>query len=109
MPAADPASPFFHMPLYRPGTVVQYAGKRETVGYVMLRRSVLLVHLVGRAEPVDADKLSLVPSRFALRRMAEKPVALVAPALPASAAATLPCAKPLPRPVELDALEPNRD
>lgn len=86
MPAAAPVPPYFHMPLYKPGTVVHYDGKRETVGYVVVRRSVLLVHLVGRALPVDADKLSLAPSRFALQRMADKPVALMS--------LTSACAKP---------------
>ena len=104
MSAAAPVTPYFHMPLYKPGTAVYYDGKRETVGYVLVRRSVLLVHLVGRAAPVDANKLSLAPSRFALRRMAEKPVA---PALPGSA--TLACAKPSPRPAGFHALAPNRD
>ena len=101
MSAAAPVTPYFHMPLYKPGTVVYYDGKPETVGYVVVRRSVLLVHLVGRAAPVDADKLGLAPSRFALQRMADKPAALV---LPTSA-----CAKPSPRPAGLHALAPNRD
>ena len=101
MPDVSADAPFFQMPLYRPGTVVHYNGKRETIGYVMVRRSVLLVHLVGRDEPVDADKLGLAPSRFALQRMADKPAALV---LPTSA-----CAKPSPRPAGLHALAPNRD
>ena len=100
MPAAAPVIPYFHMPLYKPGTVVHYDGKRETVGYLVVRRSVLLVRLVGRAAPVDADKLGLAPSRFALQRMADKPVALMSPT---SASAT-----PLPRPAGLHALVPNR-
>ncbi len=103
MSAAAPVTPYFHMPLYKPGTAVYYDGKRETVGYVLVRRSVLLVHLVGRAAPVDANKLSLAPSRFALQRMADKPAALVLPT-PTSA-----CAKPSPRPAGLHALAPNRD
>lgn len=101
MPAAAPVIPYFHMPLYKPGTVVHYDGKRETVGYLVVRRSVLLVHLVGRAAPVDADKLGLAPSRFALQRMADKSVALMSPT---SASAT-----PLPRPAGLHALVPNPD
>ena len=101
MPAAVPVTSYFHMPLYKPGTVVHYDGKPETVGYVLVRRSVLLVHLVGRAAPVDANKLSVAPSRFALQRMADKPVALMSPT---SASAT-----PLPRPAGLHALAPNRD
>ena len=99
MSAAVPVTSYFHMPLYKPGTVVHYDGKPETVGYVVVRRSVLLVHLVGRAAPVDADKLGLAPSRFALQRMADKPVALMSPT---SASAT-----PLPRPAGLHALVPN--
>ena len=107
MPAAAPVTPYFHMPLYKPGTVVHYNGKRETVGYVMVRRSVLLVHLVGKDEPVDADKLSLAPSRFALQRMEEKPeafVSLTSPTSPTSASA-----KPSPRPAGFHALAPNPD
>ena len=99
MSAAAPVTPYFHMPLYKPGTVVYYDGKPETVGYVVVRRSLLLVHLVGRAAPVDADKLGLAPSRFALQRMTDKPLALMSPT---SAFAT-----PLPRPTGLHALVPN--
>ena len=72
---------YFHMPLHRPGTIVEYAGKRETVGYVVVRRSTLLVHLVGIDTPVDSDKLTLAPSRFSLRRVPDKPVALISASL----------------------------
>ena len=107
MPDVSADAPYFQMPLYRPGTVVHYNGKRETIGYVMVRRSVLLVHLVGRDEPVDAYKLSLEPSRFALQRMKEKPEAFVSLTSPASA--TSASAKPLPRPAGFHALVPNPD
>ena len=98
VPSDAPDAPYFHMPLYKTGAVVHYNGKREVVGYVVLRRSLLLVHLVGRAEPVEADKLSLAPSRFTLRRVAEKPGALISA-----------CAKPSPRLAGLHALVTNRD
>ena len=70
MSAAVPVTSYFHMPLYKPGTVVHYDGKPETVGYVVVRRSVLLVHLVGVDVPVDSDTLTLAPTRFTLLRVA---------------------------------------
>lgn len=67
---ANPSPPaYFHMPLYKSGTVVHLAGKRQTISHVVVRRSVLLVHLVGFEAPVDADSLVLAPSRFALARV----------------------------------------
>lgn len=64
-----PDASYFHMPLFKPGAVVQYRGKSETIGYVVVRRSVLLVHLLGMDGPVDSEKLTMTPSRFSLRRM----------------------------------------
>ena len=77
MPDVPSDASYFHMPLYKPGTVVHYGGKRETVGYVVVRRSVLMVHLVGMDSPIDSDKLTVAPSRFALQRVAEKPAGLI--------------------------------
>ena len=61
---------YFHMPLFKPGTVVQWGNKRETISYVVIRRSLLLVHLVGVDVPVDSDTLILAPTRFILTRVA---------------------------------------
>lgn len=66
-PMSDAA--YFHMRLFKPGTVVHLAGKREIISHVVVRRNVLLVHLVGFESPVDADILVLAPSRFTLRRV----------------------------------------
>ena len=60
---------YFHMPLFKPGTVVYLGGKREIISHIVVRRSVLLVHLVGFDAPVDADTLVLAPSRFILQRV----------------------------------------
>lgn len=60
---------YFHMPLFKPGIVVQWGNKRETVSHVVVRRSVLLVHLVGIDGPVEADILTLAPTRFTLLRV----------------------------------------
>lgn len=60
---------YFHMPLFKPGTVVYLGGKRETISHVVVRRSLLLVHLVGFDAPVDAETLVLTPSRFTLVRV----------------------------------------
>ena len=64
-----PDAKYFHMPLFRPGIVVQWGNKRETVSHVVVRRSVLLVHLVGIDGPVEADILTLAPTRFTLLRV----------------------------------------
>lgn len=60
---------YFHMPLFKPGIVVQWGNKREIVSHVVVRRSVLLVHLVGIDGPVQADILTLAPTRFTLLRV----------------------------------------
>ena len=65
-----PDANYFHMPLFRPGIVVQWGSKRETVSHILVRRSLLLVHLVGVDVPVDSDTLTLVPTRFTLLRVA---------------------------------------
>ena len=61
---------YFHMPLFRPGIVVQWGNKHETVSHVVVRSGVLLVHLVGLEIPVESDNLTLAPSRFTLLRVA---------------------------------------
>ena len=63
-------APYFHMPLFKSGTVVQLGGKRETISHVVVRRSLLLVHLVGMDGPVNSESLTLAPTRFTLRRVA---------------------------------------
>ena len=59
----------FHMPLFKPGTVVRLGQSQETVSHIIIRRSVLLVHLVGYEAPVNADALTLEPAVFALARV----------------------------------------
>ena len=54
----------FHMPLFKPGAAVRLAGKAATISYIVVRRSLLLVHLVGHESPVDADTLELEPTLF---------------------------------------------
>ena len=59
----------FRMPLFKPGTVVRFGANRETVSHIIIRRSVLLVHLVGYEAPVNADVLTVEPAVFTLRRV----------------------------------------
>ena len=59
----------FRMPLFKPGTVVRLGQSRETVSHIIIRRSVLLVHLVGYEAPVNADALTVEPSVFTLARV----------------------------------------
>jgi hypothetical protein len=47
---------------------VSHQGKPCTVSYVVVRRSQLLVHLHETNSRVDADKLSLEPTRLLLQR-----------------------------------------
>lgn len=62
-------SAYFRMPLFKPGTVVLLESKRETISYIIVRRNLLLVHLVGRETPVHSDELVLEPSLFTLARV----------------------------------------
>jgi hypothetical protein len=57
-------SDFFHMRLFRPGTVVRMGRDLETVSHVLIRRKGLWVHLVGHDAPVGADTLTLEPTVF---------------------------------------------
>ena len=50
------------MLLFKRGSQFLYAGRRETVDYVMVRSTGLLVYLVGKAEPVNGEKLSALPA-----------------------------------------------
>lgn len=59
----------FRMPLFKPGTVVRLGKSQATVSHVILRRSVLLVRLVGYDAPVNADSLTLEPAVFTLARV----------------------------------------
>ena len=56
------------MPLFKPGTVVRLGHSQATVSHIILRRSVLLVHLVGYDAPVNADALTVEPTVFMLGR-----------------------------------------
>ena len=49
----------FRMPIFKLGTVVRFGANRETVSHIIIRRSVLLVHLLGYEAPVIADVLTL--------------------------------------------------
>lgn len=60
---------YYYMPLFRPGAVVHLGHRRETVSHVMLRRSGLMVYLVGHEAPVHPDALQLEPSAFQLSRV----------------------------------------
>lgn len=59
----------FHMPLFKPGTAVLWGAKNETISHIVVRRSVLLVHLVGHDTPVHADTLVLEPTLFTSARV----------------------------------------
>jgi hypothetical protein len=59
---------FFRMPLFKPGAVVWLGGRQETVSHILIRRSVLMVHLVGHGAPVNADVLTVEPTVFTLSR-----------------------------------------
>lgn len=60
---------YYYMPLFRPGAVVQLGQSRETVSHVMLRRSGLMVYLVGHESPVQSDTLQVKPSAFQINRV----------------------------------------
>ena len=51
----------FQMPVFKPGVRVLHAGRSETVSHVVLRRREMMVHLVGRDEPVKPERLTLTP------------------------------------------------
>ena len=59
-----PEAAHFHMPLFKPGAAVRLAGKAATISYIVVRRSLLIVHLVGHERPVSSDKLELEPTLF---------------------------------------------
>ncbi len=59
----------FHMPLFKPGAEVLLGKKNETISHVVVRRSLLLVHLVGHISPVHADTLVLEPTLFTSTRV----------------------------------------
>lgn len=66
----EPAA-YYYMPLFKPGAVVYLGRSRETVSHVVVRRSGLLVHLVGQESPVHPDALQVEPSVFCLTRVPE--------------------------------------
>ncbi len=57
-----------HLPLYRAGSRVGYQGREYTVGHVVISRSQLLVYLQELGSSVDAEKLSIAPTRLELKR-----------------------------------------
>lgn len=59
----------FHMPLFKPGTEVLLGAKNETISHIVVRRSVLWVHLVGHVSPVNAETLVLEPTLFTSTRV----------------------------------------
>ena len=61
----------FQMPVFKPGVKVMHAGRSETVSHVVLRRREMVVHLVGREEPVKPERLTLTPTQFTTARRAE--------------------------------------
>ena len=65
-----PDANYFHMPLFRPGIVVQWGSKRETVSHILVRRSSMLVHMVGVDVSVASENLTLALTLFSLLRVA---------------------------------------
>ena len=63
----DPTA-YYYMPLFKPGTFVQWNHQRETVSHVVVRRHALLVDLVGHESPVYSESLHLAPTAFRLTR-----------------------------------------
>ena len=61
----------FQMPVFKPGVRVMHAGRSETVSHVVLRRREMVVHLVGRDEPVKPERLTLTPTVFTTERRPE--------------------------------------
>ena len=59
----------FHMPIFKPGAAVLQAGKAATISHIVVRRSLLLVHLVGQDSPVHADTLEVEPTLFTSARV----------------------------------------
>ena len=43
---------YYYMPLFKPGTFVQWNHQRETVSHVVVRRHALMVYLGGHESPV---------------------------------------------------------
>lgn len=62
----------FRMPLFRPGTVVLWAGKKHTVSYVMIRRRELWVYLNGSDHPVRPETLRVAPATFSIERQVRR-------------------------------------
>ncbi|MDR2326665.1 MAG: hypothetical protein LBE51_14870 [Acidovorax sp.] len=61
----------FQMPVFKPGVRVMHAGRSETVSHVVLRRREMVVHLVGREDPVKPERLTLTPTTFTTERRPE--------------------------------------
>ena len=67
----DPTA-YYHMPLFKPGTFVQWNHQRETVSHVVVRRCALMVYLQGHEHPVHPESLKLDPTAFHLTRRPDK-------------------------------------
>ena len=63
----DPTA-YYYMPLFKPGTSVQWNHQRETVSHVVVRRHALMVYLVGHESPVYSEARHLAPTAFRLTR-----------------------------------------
>ena len=63
----EPAALYF-MPVYQSGVRVQWQQRQETISHVMVRRTGLMVYLVGHEQPVHPDALQVEPSAFQLSR-----------------------------------------
>lgn len=70
-PGAFKRGSSFQMPVFKPGVRVLHAGRSETVSHVVLRRREMMVHLVGRDEPVKPERLTLTPTMFTTVRRPE--------------------------------------
>ena len=64
-------SSMFQMPVFKPGVKVIAGNRQETVSHVVLRRREMMVHLVGRDEPVKPERLTLTPTMFTTERRPE--------------------------------------
>ena len=57
----DPTA-YYYMPLFKPGTFVQWNHQRETVNHVVVRRHALKVYLVGHESPAYPEACLRLPS-----------------------------------------------
>ena len=67
--AYAPGVPVVRMAYFRPGTEVQYRGRRCTVSHTVLRRGELRIKLREENEDVEASQLAVELTSFALTRV----------------------------------------